>query len=463
MTGLINRRVGVFAMVLLTVAGILGPLDCAWGDQTDWRVGLAAVRITPEGPIRMSGYAGRTQPSTGVLADLHAKAMAIEDAEGGRALLITADLIGFPASLAEAICKQITEETGLTRRQILFNPSHTHTGPVTRILDTGSFSISEDQRERVKTYLEKLQTQLVELAATALADVQPARFGWGTGRAEFVMNRRESTDRGVILGVNPDGYRDKSVPVLRVDSPEGRLRAVVFGCACHNTTLTGKELRISGDYAGFAQEYIEGQHAGVQAMFVIGCAGDANPYPRSTPELARQHGQTLGAEVCRILEGQLEPVGGPLGTELEWADLPLAPTPSRERLEEMAAGPRYLAHNATRMLDVLDNGKTLRKQFAAPVAVWQFGDDLTVVALSGEVVSDYVRLIQAALGPERLWIAAYSNDVFGYLPSKKVLAEGGYETRGLFHEIGFFAPEAEDALVVKVRQLARKAGRTMSQ
>jgi hypothetical protein len=94
--------------------------------------------------------------------------------------------------------------------------------------------------------------------------------------------------------------------------------------------------------------------------------------------------------------------------------------------------------------------------------VWQFGTDLTMVGLSGEVVADYVPLIQDALGPLNLWIAAYCHDVFGYIPAAKTLEEGGYETRGMIYgAIGLFKPEAQDVLVAKVRDLAARAGRKM--
>jgi len=117
---------------------------------------------------------------------------------------------------------------------------------------------------------------------------------------------------------------------------------------------------------------------------------------------------------------------------------------------------------AQQMLTRLNRGEKLPTQYNCPLAVWQFGDDLTLVALSGEVVSDYVRMLEDALGPNRLWIAAYSNDVYGYLPSARVIREGGYETRGLIYGgIGLFAPDAQDVLVAKVRELAKSIGRKL--
>ncbi len=106
--------------------------------------------------------------------------------------------------------------------------------------------------------------------------------------------------------------------------------------------------------------------------------------------------------------------------------------------------------------------RSCRRITPCPLTVWQFGRDLTLVGLSGEVVVDYVAFLEKVLGPNQLWIAGYCNDVFGYLPSARVLAEGGYETRGLYAGgAGFFDPKAEEVVVRTVRKLAEQAGRKL--
>ena len=456
-----TRMKNRLAIPVLLIGFALCAPATARPDETELQVGLARAKITPEEPIRMAGYGSRNKPSEGVLADLYAKAMAFEDGQGERAVLLTADVIGFNAEVADFVCKQIIEKTALQRRQILLNPSHTHTGPIIGIPGATGYGLEGEEAECVHRYGERLAGQFADLAAAALADLKPAKVSWGVGVTSIVMNRREFTERGVRLGFNPRGYVDRSVPVLRVDSPDGKLRAIVFGCACHNTTLTGKHYELSGDYAGFAQQYVEQQHPGVQAMFMIGCGGSANPYPRGTVEAAEENGRNLGAEVCRVATEKLTPVCGPLRAELEYAGLPLEPVPPREQLEEMIKGPSYIAFNARQMLDALDKGESLPTEYSAPIAVWQFGDDLTLVALSGEVVNGYVPLLETALGHRKLWIAGFSNDCFGYLPTAKVLAEGGYETRCLYTRPGFFPPEVQDVVLAKVRQLAEKVGRPL--
>jgi neutral ceramidase len=82
-----------------------------------------------------------------------------------------------------------------------------------------------------------------------------------------------------------------------------------------------------------------------------------------------------------------------------------------------------------------------------------------MVALAGEVVVDYsLRLKRELTGPP-LWVAGYSNDVFGYVPSARVLHEGGYEGGGamLYTPLpGPFAPSVEELVVGKVHELMNR-------
>src|SRR5262249_47864423 len=159
--------------------------------------------------------------------------------------------------------------------------------------------------QRVVEYTKQLRDKVVDLVVQVAAHMEPARLSWGSGVVHFVMNRREFTPDGVILGVNPRGLADRSVPVLRIDTPDGTPRAILFGCGSHNTTLGADNYEVSGDYAGFAQAYVQEHYPKAEALFILGCAGDANPYPRGTMELARKHGISLGEEVCRIMTTKL--------------------------------------------------------------------------------------------------------------------------------------------------------------
>jgi neutral ceramidase len=417
--------------------------------QGEWKAGVSAVKITPEQPVHLGGYASRTTPFTGVAADLWAKALALEDETGAKAVLVTTDLLGLPADVAEPVAAEIRERSGVPRERILLSASHTHTGP--------SLAPRDGRPENVE-YTKVLREKLVRVAVEALGRLAPATLSWGQGISNIPMNRREFTSRGVILGINARGPVDRSVPVLRVD---GGAKAILFQCSCHCTTCTGEVYDVNGDYAGFAQEAVEKALPGVQAMFMAGCGGDANPFPRGTVDLARRHGAELGEEVVRVASGKLAPVRGPLGAAFGHAELPFRPAPSLEELRELArTGPGHQRGVFAAQAKLLEKVGRLPSSYPAPAAVWQFGEDLTLVALSGEVVVDYVFRLEKALGPMKLWISAYHHDVFGYLPSARVLEEGGYETRGTYAGApGIFAPAVEDVLAGKILELAARAGR----
>jgi hypothetical protein len=269
------------------------------------------------------------------------------------------------------------------------------------------------------------------------------------------MNRREPTPRGIVLGVNPRGCADRTVPVMRVEA-DGKPLAIVFGAAAH-AVASAQSDRVSGDYPGFAQAEIEQLFPGAQAMFMAGAAGDANAHPKTGIEDARTLGHTLALEVARVLKGKLQPVNGPLVTLLERADLPLRPIARADLAKFSKTGwEGYVAEGANA---IFEKGGTLPPTYRAPFALWRFGDGLTIVGLSGEPVFDYAAMSVQRLGPLNLWVAGYTNDVFGYLASARVLSEGGYETRGLYIGIGLFDSGVDGAVMGAIESMGRKSGR----
>lgn len=446
----------VFVLIELALSQ-LAPTGRA--DDNDWSAGIATVRITPEKPVVLAGYAARIRPFQNVEQDIDAKALVLKDAQGHQAVLVTMDLCTLPPDVANPVRERIAEKAHLDAAQVVLSVSHTHSAPVVALTAGDDPPQPPPRAEETAAYTRSLQDKLINVATAALQQMQPARLSWGTGVANFVMNRRQFTDKGVILGVNPSGLVDRSVPVMRIDSPEGKLRAVLFAYACHNTTLPSNYLAVSGDYAGYAKAYIQQQFPGAQALFMMGCGGDANPYPREQIPLAKVHGEELGKEVCRVLGAKLQRISGSLTCAAASAELPLQ-APTRDALKELwQHGPGYDKEAAKQMLGVLDRGQQLAGSYSAPVVVWQFGADLTLVCLPDEVVVGYVQDLQDALGPLRLWVAAYCNEVAGYVPTRRIIQEGGYETRGLYFGAGFFAPEVEQVLVSTARDAAIKAGR----
>jgi hypothetical protein len=428
----------------------------AFAARQEWKAGAARAIITPQKSLWMAGYASRKKPSEGVAQDLYVKALALEDHSGKRAVLVTSDLVGLPASVSHPIAERVEKQHHLRRNQLLLSSSHTHGGPVVGHMLGSMYPMSPQQWADVEAYTAELEDKIVNLVGASLKALRPARLVFGHGEAGFGMNRRARTGAEIVIGVNKDGPVDHDVPVLRVDDLHGKLRAVVFGYACHNTTGQDSML-FSGDYAGFAQAWLEKHHPGATALFVEGCGGDANPYPRGSIALAQQHGEELAAAVEKGLAGDLKPVHGPLETAYEEVPVAFAMPPSREELQaQLESKDVYHRNWAGAMLKILERDGHLPTEYPYPVEVWQFSQDLTLIALGGEVVVDYDLRLKKELGAEKLWVAGYSNDVFAYIPSLRVLKEGGYEGGGAmiyYGQPGPFAPSIEETIIGKVHDL----------
>ena len=428
--------------------------------QGPWKAGVAIVVTTPEYSMWMAGYAARNKPSEGKVHDLHAKALALEDTAGTRFVIVTVDLIGFPRDFRDAVEKEVGARFGLRPEALLLNASHTHSGPEIRAWRaTQAWDLPPEQIELGKKYADALQVKIIDLVGRALQDLSPAQLSYVHGRAAVAMNRRSPSGQGYSIFPNADGPVDHDVPVLVVTAQDGKkMRAILFGYACHNTTLDFYQF--CGDYAGFAQEYVEETHPGAVALFVEGCGGDQNPTPRRTLEWAKQHGRALANGVEQALASKPRPVRGPLKLALGEATLELSAPPSVEELKKEATSTnKYQSRHAQELLKDLEAGRT-RSTYPYLVQVVRFGDDLTMVGLAGEVVVDYSLRLKKELAGTPVWVAGYCNEVFGYVPSQRVLQEGGYEARDsiLYYDITVtpFAPSVEKLIVDKVHELVRE-------
>jgi neutral ceramidase len=458
-----TKRAIRFLLCLLVSA----PLFAAT-NVTPWKAGVASVVITPDKPIWMAGYASRTNVSQGKALDLHAKALALEDDRGARLVIVTLDLIGIPRALRNGVEAAVLKEHGLPREGLLMNCSHTHSGPEFRLgrgpKDWAMFGPEGIPGAKSgEEYGRELEEKLIGLVRSALASRAPASLNYQHARCGFAMNRRTLVGTNYNNFPNPDGPVDQDVPVLRVNGADGKLRAVLFGYACHNTTLA--LYQISGDYAGYAQQYIQDGNAGAIALFMQGCGGDQNPYPRGTVELAQFHGRALATAVEAALTTRPRLLTGPLRLGYDEVGIQYAGPPTHaDYVAKLKSPDRYEVQHAQRMIDRLAKGEELPKKYSYPAQVIQFGDELTLVALAGETVVDYSLRLKKELAGPALWIAGYSNDVMGYIPSARLLGEGGYEPRTsmFFSEIhpGPWSPTLEDRIIAKVQELNQRLKRS---
>lgn len=445
---------------LVLILLLLAPVARS-AEPASWKAGSARVNITPPGSMWMSGYGARTKPAEGTLHSLWAKALVLEDPKGQRVVLVTMDLVGIPRDLSVAVCAELKKKYGLPRANVLLSVSHTHTGPVVGSNLNAMYGLDDAQQKLVRDYAAALQTKLVEVVGAALEKLASARLSWGLGRVTFAVNRRNNKEadvprlreRGQLKGPV-----DHDVPVLAIRDPEGKIRTVVFGYACHATVLSFYQW--SGDYPGFAQIALEKMYPDAVALFWAGCGADQNPLPRRSVALAESYGQKLAEGVKAVLDAPMTPLEGKLATAYTEIPLPFADLPTRDQLlKDSTSSDRYVARRARLLLKEIAKAGSLRGTYPYPIQTWQLGPDLTWVALGGEVVVDYSLRLKKALGRDRTWVAGYTNDVMAYIPSLRVLKEGGYEGGGAMVYYGqptVWSPKVEEVIVVAVEDQVRR-------
>lgn len=427
-------------------------------DMPVWKVGLAKAVITPEKAVWLAGYGSKRAPD-GKLHDLWMKSLALEDTNGNRAVLVTSDFQGVPKVMSDRVFKLLQEKYKLQRAQVMLTFSHNHCGP--RLGDDliDYYPVEAEQEALVEEYTSEMVTRCVDMIGESLKNLAPAILKTGMGTATFGVNRRNNREADVpdmmAKGIPLVGPVDHSVPILTVNRPDGKLDAVLFGYACHPTTLSF--FTWCGDYPGFAQIEIEKNHPGAMAMFVNTCGGDQNPLPRRKVELCEKYGHMLAVGVEEGLKQPMKAVSSGLNVAFELIDLPYLKVVSREELNALAADQQGIKTRwATRLLKKLDAGHTFESAYPYPVHAWRLGQETLFIGMGAETVVDYALKFKREYG-EGTWVCGYSDDMISYIPSRRVWEEGGYEGGSNLYEYGRpafrWAGDIEDRITASVRKL----------
>jgi hypothetical protein len=433
-------------LALLSLSSAMFVMNSLAAREPSYQVGVARIDITPAHPIRLSGYAVRKSESIGVAQRLWVKALAIGSNQEGPALLITVDNTGVPAHIHDEVVKRLQKQN-IKPERITICSTHTHTAPYLDGYLPTLFGepLPVAHQLHVASYTAQLTDAIEKVALVALKNRKPSQLSWARGQAGFAANRR--TKGGPV---------DHDLPLLAVSDAKGKLRAMLLNYACHCTTLGGEFNQVCGDWAGYAQEFLEHEHPGAMVLVAIGCGADANPQPRSGLDLAKQHGNEIATNVNQLLARTLTPIRGKLECRAKHIEVPFDSLPTRAEWDSRAKQKDYVGYHARWNLAKLDRGESLPTKLPYLVQTWNFGDDLAMLFLPGEVVVDYSLRLKKEFDPGRLWVNAYANDVPCYIPSERILTEGGYEGGGAMTYYGWpsrIAPGVENLIVHTIHEL----------
>lgn len=406
----------------------------------EWQIGASREDVTPTEPIRLTGYAARKANHTGVAQKLWAKALAISVRGEPPAILLTVDNCGVCAPIVEEVARRLKDKAGVPRERLAVCSSHTHCGPMSPGFAANIFvgNDTQEQQATIQRYGSFLTDKMETAALRALESRRAATLSWNEGRVCFAANRR--TQNGPV---------DHALPVLCARNASGGVLAVVANYACHCTTLGGDFNETHGDWAGCAQEDLERLFPGAVALITAGTGADANPAPRGSVELAQRHGAALAEEAAGRVRNAMLPLAQSPRCELKRLELPFQPLPTRHEWESRAQQPGIVGLHARRQLEKLDRGEALPEKLPYVVQTWSFGEDLAMVFLAGEVVVDYGKWLKHNFDAQRLWVTSYSNDVPCYIPSRRILQEGGYEAESslwYYDRPARLAPQSEEII-----------------
>ncbi|MFH1716679.1 MAG: neutral/alkaline non-lysosomal ceramidase N-terminal domain-containing protein [Planctomycetota bacterium] len=412
-------------VIILAIGLCLAVLPAqARGGEGGLRAGTARIDITPDKPVKMSGYGARTALSEGVHDPLSARVVAFENG-GKRLVLVSSDLIGYYDGTADHFRKIILSEFKLGPSELFLCGIHTHSAP-TPTID------KEKGHPNNLEYTKGLEVKLVDVIRKALGNMGPARIGTGVGYSPVGINRRElafdsAGNSSIRLGRNPYGLTDKEVLVMKLARPDGKVFAALFDYATHGTSLGGKNLIISGDVLGLSEQFAEkilGEDVIVAAF--AGASGNIDPWFRVLPAFNTEPGwipepvllgTLLGEEVVNVFRdiGEVS-AGGEIGTSFVTLELPGKPRDDSEIKKDTPPAPLN-------------------------ITVARVGD-IAFVGLGAEVLTEIGMAIKAGSPYKHTFVITHCNGAASYIAPEHLHIEGGYEIKS-----SPFAPQAADMAV----------------
>ena len=426
-------------------------------------IGVSRIDITPDHPVRLTGYGARKNVYDSVEQRLWAKALVLGQKGKPTMVWITLDLVGFQGLFADALYARLVQKIGLKdRAQLVLSASHTHNGPETGVLvNISGETVPPNQLADIKLYSDALLEKLEKLVVDAFSTRAQGKLSWALDNVNFAINRRVlEGGKWKDFGETPDGPVDHDLPVLRATDSDGKLIALLINYACHGTTLMPEHNFVHGDWMGATQEMIEKKYPGAIAMVAIGCAGDANPSPRGEFEYVDNHAAMITDKIDKLIQANkfTTLTNVPIG-KMKEVNLAFAHVPDAKEFVEQSSLDGARGLYARNCLSILAQGGSISSTMSYPVQVWSFGNQLAIVFLGGEVVVDYSLRIKREFIKEKIWVNAYSNDVSTYIASKRLFSEGGYEVDGsmpYYNHPSRLTEDTEERIMAVVRELIPK-------
>ena len=427
------------------------------------RAGFGSSTITPPLGTRMFGWGSRDDERgcEGVHDDLFARALWLTD--GGEDVLVMGfDLLFFSRDVADRLRGAVGRRFGLAPRQILLNTSHTHNGPTTGTWWTALFA------ETDRMYLDRLERAVLTAAEEARHARREVSLWSGVTRTAVAVSRRKiDADGRAVWEANKENTIYDSVPVCLFRGTDDRPVCLLFSVSCHPSTVPGHA--VSADYPGVAMAQLDAALGADCSLFLQGVGGDtkvrsyaSEPAFGTTWNDMTAAGNEVAEAILAAVDAGLQRTPLDLHAHEVEINLPMLPHLRREEcaaIRDDPDAPSMKRMWAGRMAERLDRGEALPTSVSITMHGIQIGRGLRIIGIEGEVVADHGALVESFFGGGVTFPLGYCDGCQLYLPSDRMLPQGGYEVVSYYeyHFPAQLAPGIDRGLTHGMRQL-RDAG-----
>ena len=423
------------------------------------KIGFSRHNINPTWPLELWGFAKRHGKSDGILSDLYVRVLTVSG-ENTSLVIISLDVGAIGGDFADHIKEDISKKIKIDKNNIIISTTHTHSAPA--LIKLRNAGIPDER------YMNMIQSIIRKTVVKANKDQIPAKFGYGFGKLDFGVNRRENEIRSDLL--QNSGLIDPDVSVVRIDNLEDIPLVVLFNYAVHPVTLYADNIKVSADYPGEACKYIE-NNLNCEAMFLQGTCANINPKIFGDFEKTKTIGKALGSEVIRVAEEVETHEISSFEFTPHRVKLPIEKPPSIDEITEIisrhenfySAEPTIFEETelewALDLYSILNkNPKVIPQYVDQSVGILKL-NDLSILFLAGEIFVETGLKIKEILSPQKIIVVGYTDDCsLGYLPTEEAYKEGDYEVEQAYKYYGLFryAMNAEQILISEIVRFAKK-------
>jgi hypothetical protein len=392
---------------------------------------ISKEQITPDWSMRMEGFGNRVLPNIGIYDHLYTIALLLDDGKK-KVFFISIDVCMINKTFAARIKKLVHKKYDLNEEDIIVHTIHTHAGPTTFLHNTKKGT--PDYNDVIR-FLNLLEQKIMMCVGNCMSNLKKGYMEIGTGETYIGMSRRQKKLAGVKIGPNPEEEIDRLTYALTIKNDNGKIEAIIFSCPCHPVVLYYNNLNISADFPGAARTEIEKKFPGVTSMFLQGTGADINPAVLVADDQYRDTyysdvlftGRILANDIYNIIQKGMKKLDASIKSHADKIVLPLNGKPTRELKPE--------------------ESEIIQGEIQANII--NLSENFRIISLDAEICNQIGVHIRELYKSGDTMVLGYANGCIGYIPTAKIIQEGGYESL----RTRFVEPFAENAEVVLLERL----------